>query len=81
MSNAPLSCYRNPQVDALADQARAELDPAKRKLLYRRIATIVQDDAAWIVLFQYEDLYGTSKRLRWQPRGDELIRPYEMSLS
>ena len=81
MSNAPLSCYRNPQIDALADQARGELDVAKRKALYKRIATLLNDDAAWIVLFEYEDLYGTSKRLRWQPRGDEFIRPYEMSLS
>ena len=52
----------------------------KRKALYKRIAAILNEDAAWIVLFQYEDLYGTSKRLRWTPRGDELIRAYEMSV-
>jgi peptide/nickel transport system substrate-binding protein len=79
-SKAPLSCYSNPEIDALADQARGELDPVKRKALYKRIATILNEDAAWIVLFQYEDLYGTSKRLRWQPRGDEFIRAYEMSV-
>ena len=79
-SKAPLSCYSNPEVDALADQARGELDPVKRKALYKRISTILNEDAAWIVLFQYEDLYGTSKRLHWQPRGDEFIRGYEMSV-
>ena len=80
-SNAPLSCYSNPEIDKLAEQARGELDVPKRKALYKRIATILHDDAAWIVLFQYEDLYATSKRLHWQPRGDEYIRAYEMSLN
>jgi peptide/nickel transport system substrate-binding protein len=79
-SNAPLSCYANPEIDKLADQARSELDVAKRKELYRRIALVLHDDAPWIVLFQYEDLYGTSKRVQWKPRGDEFIRAYEMSL-
>ncbi|MDB5042933.1 MAG: extracellular solute-binding protein family 5 [Candidatus Eremiobacteraeota bacterium] len=81
MSTAPLSCYSNPEIDKLADAARGELDVAKRRALYKRIATILHDDAPWIVLFQYEDLYGTSKRLKWQPRGDEYIRVYEMSLT
>ena len=80
-STAPLSTYSNPEVDKLTDEARVELDPGKRKALYARIATILHDDAAWITLFQYEDVYATSKRLRWQPRGDEYIRAYEMSLS
>ncbi len=80
-STAPLSTYNNPEIDKLTDEARVELDPGKRKALYARIATILHDDAAWITLFQYEDVYATSKRLRWQPRGDEYIRAYEMSLS
>jgi peptide/nickel transport system substrate-binding protein len=80
-TKAPLSCYSNPEIDKLADEARGELDVPKRKALYKRIATILHEDAPWIVLFQYEDLYATSKRLRWQPRGDEYIRAYEMTLS
>ncbi|MBV9439504.1 MAG: hypothetical protein JOZ24_05900, partial [Candidatus Eremiobacteraeota bacterium] len=80
-SQAPLSCYSNPEVDKLADQARGELDQAKRKALYKQIATILHEDAPWIVMFQYEDLYGASKRLHWQARGDEWIRAYEMSVS
>jgi peptide/nickel transport system substrate-binding protein len=80
-SSGPLSCYSNPEVDKLADQARGELNVAKRKALYKQIATILHEDAPWIVLFEYEDLYGTSKRLHFQPRGDEAIRAYEMSVS
>jgi peptide/nickel transport system substrate-binding protein len=80
-TTAPLSCYSNPEIDKLADQARGELDVAKRKALYKQIATILHEEAPWIVMFEYEDLYGTSKRLHWQPRGDENIRAYEMSLT
>ncbi len=80
MSGSPLSTYSNPEVDKLTDQARGELDPGKRRALYSRIATILHEDAPWILLFQYEDIYGTSKRLHWQPRGDEYIRAYEMTL-
>ena len=79
-STAPLSCYSSPEIDRLADQARGELDPGKRKALYKRIATVLFDDAPWIVMFQYEDLYATSKRVQFHPRGDEFIRAYEMSV-
>jgi peptide/nickel transport system substrate-binding protein len=78
---APLSCYSNPEIDKLTDQARGELDVAKRKALYKQIAIILHEEAPWIVMFEYEDLYATSKRLHWQPRGDENIRAYEMSLT
>jgi ABC-type transport system substrate-binding protein len=81
VSTAPTSTYSNPEIDKLADQARGELDPVKRKALYKKIALILRDDPPWIVLFQYEDLYATSKRLHWQPRGDESIRANEMTVS
>jgi peptide/nickel transport system substrate-binding protein len=80
-TTAPLSCYSNPEIDKLTDAARGELDVVKRKALYRQIATILHEEAPWVVMFEYEDLYGTSKRLHWQPRGDENIRAYEMSLT
>lgn len=40
--------YANPALDALIDQARAELDPARRAALYRRAERILYDDAPWI---------------------------------
>ncbi|GAC1404120.1 MAG: glutathione ABC transporter substrate-binding protein [Candidatus Velthaea sp.] len=79
-SNAPLSTFKNEQVDKLIEQARYELNPRKRKALYSQIAKVVDDEAPWIFLFQYEDLYGTSKRLVWQPNSNESIRANEMSV-
>ncbi len=78
VSDATSSTYANKSVDALVDAARYELDPAKRKALYAKALRIIHDDAPWLFLFQYEDLYATSKRLQWQPRPDEAIYLTEM---
>ncbi len=42
------SFYRNPELDALLDEARREPDLLKRKALYRRAEHILYDDAPWI---------------------------------
>lgn len=80
VSDAVSSTYANPAVDKLVDDARYELDAAKRKALYAKALRIIHDDAPWLFLFQYEDLYATSKRLQWQPRPDEAIYCTEMRL-
>ncbi len=81
VGDAVTSTYANTQVDRLVDAARYELDPGKRKALYARALRIIHDDAPWLFLFQYEDLYATSKRLRWQPRPDEAIYVTDMRLT
>jgi ABC-type transport system substrate-binding protein len=43
--------YRNPRVDALAAQATATLNQAKRCALYRRIERIIVEDAPWVPLY------------------------------
>jgi oligopeptide transport system substrate-binding protein len=40
--------YRNPRVDQLLEQARQELDQARRIALYREVERIVLHDAPWI---------------------------------
>ncbi|MGW1148971.1 ABC transporter substrate-binding protein [Streptomyces sp. NPDC002454] len=44
--------YRNPAVDALLDEARAEPREATRTDLYRRAADAVAVDAPWVFLYQ-----------------------------
>ena len=36
--------YQNPEVDALFEQGRHELDPKRRQALYRQINTLIQQD-------------------------------------
>ena len=80
-SDARLSTYANPALDKLLTDARYEVDPAKRQALYSKALTIIHDEAPWLFLFEYEDLYASTKRLQWQARPDELLLCDEMKLS
>jgi ABC-type transport system substrate-binding protein len=56
--------YRNAEVDRLLDEARIEIDPAKRMTIYQRVAAILFEDCPWI--FHYH------------PRSYEVRQPYVM---
>lgn len=43
--------YRNPELSALIDRGRTELDPAKRKEIYYGIQAIAKQDAPWVDLY------------------------------
>ncbi len=79
-SEGAIATWSEPETDKLFSDGRYEFDPAKRRALYAKAAAIVKEEAPWIFLFQYEDLYGTSKRLQWHPRADEAIYGKEMTL-
>ncbi len=80
-STGRLSTYGDPDVDRMIEAARYEVNPKQRAAMYSRVLAKVYDDAPWLFLFQYEDLYATSKRLNWNARGDELIFASEMKLA
>lgn len=44
------SCYANPEVDRLIADGRAAFDPAKRRVIYDRMETILMNDAVSIPL-------------------------------
>src|SRR5437773_522981 len=73
-----VSQYSNPEVDKLMDQARAEMNPDKRKQLYSQLLRVIRDEAPYIFGYQQMDIYGVNKRLKWTPRGDESIRLTEI---
>ncbi len=43
--------YKNPQVDAMLEQARTETDAAKRTQLYQQVEKTIVQDAPWMPLF------------------------------
>ncbi len=43
--------WRNDEFDTLVEQARAELDPGKRRLLYWQAERIALEEAPWLFLF------------------------------
>ena len=74
------STFSNKEFDKLVDDGRYELDRTKRAAIYARAEALLHEEAPWLFLFEYEDLYATSKRLEWQARGDEQIFVTDMKL-
>ncbi len=56
--------YANPRVDALIDQARAELDQNARKQIYAEIQRILAEDLPYINLWYFENVMVHTKRVQ-----------------
>ena len=56
--------YANPRVDALIDQARAELDQNARKQMYAEIQRILAEDSPYINLWYMDNVMVHTKRVR-----------------
>jgi len=50
--------YVNPEVDALLEAARRELDPEQRRAMYYEIQEIIVADAPWVFMNVGEVLVG-----------------------
>lgn len=58
------SFYRNPQADALMDQARRELDEETRRALYRRLHALFREDAPAVFVANTSRKHGIHRRVR-----------------
>lgn len=74
--------YANPEVDRLLDEARTELDLAKRRELYARATRIAfGDDVSRIYLWHRKNIMGHSARLTgYRPIADGMVRLQGMRL-
>jgi peptide/nickel transport system substrate-binding protein len=63
-NGANRSFYSNPHVDALIDQARTELDQAKRKQLYAQVQRILAEDLPSINLWYLDNVLVHSQRVK-----------------
>ncbi len=57
------SFYKNPKVDDLLTRARTEIDPEKRKAVYKEAQGLVWQDAPWIFLWSQKWYVVTAKNL------------------
>jgi peptide/nickel transport system substrate-binding protein len=69
----PISTWGTPETDSEIAAARLVTNPAKREAAYAKILQTIHEQAPWIFLFEYQDLYGINKRVNFQPRADEGI--------
>ena len=70
--NRNYGSFDNPEVDRLFREGKKEFDPAKRRLIYQKIAQLVYDDQPYTWLFYQNAYYGFNKDLRgymFSPRG------------
>jgi peptide/nickel transport system substrate-binding protein len=74
-----LSGYKNPQVDALWDQAQREFDPRQREAVLRQVLGLIRDDAPSVFLWTQQDLYGLTRRLNWAGRPDSRVMLHQAS--
>jgi peptide/nickel transport system substrate-binding protein len=77
--------YSNPKVDALIDQARREVDQAKRKSLYLQVQSILAEDLPYINLWYLDNVLVHTKRVRsarLNPSGNyDFLRTAELAAS
>jgi peptide/nickel transport system substrate-binding protein len=74
--------YKNPQLDALLNQATGTIDTAERVKLYRQAAAIYLKDRPYIFLYHYTWLWGASAKLTgFVPNPDGVIRVGGMHLA
>jgi peptide/nickel transport system substrate-binding protein len=75
--------YSNPEVDRLLEAARAELDPAKRRDLYRQVFDIAFNrDHMRLFLWNPKNVMIHSTRLQgYRPIADGMIRLQDMRLN
>lgn len=60
-----------PELTALIDEAYTTADPAVRTKQYAKIQEIIMDEALWAPMFSFENVYGATKDLKWNPVPDD----------
>lgn len=76
----PISNYSNSEFDKIIEEAQVIIDETKRLGLYHKAAEIVVEDAAWVFLYQQNDIYGVSHRLNWKARPDERLVMFDVEI-
>jgi len=75
--------YSNAKVDALIDQARREVDPAKRKPLYAEVQRILAEDLPYIDLWYLDNVMVHNRRVlhvKLNPAGNfDFLRTAELA--
>lgn len=66
--------YGNAEVDSLIDASQTTIEPDARQAIYRRIYSIIRDDAPWIFLYRPTRYWAVGPGMSdWTPRADGLL--------
>jgi len=80
---SPSNFYRfeSAEYESLWTELQSSLDAERRLEIGYRMQEIIHDEAPWIFLHIQPDTYGISERVDWQPRPDEVIHLWDVSLT
>jgi peptide/nickel transport system substrate-binding protein len=82
-NGANRSFYSNPQVDALIDQARRQIDPNLRRPLYAEVQRILANDLPYINLWYLDNVLVHTRRVKnltLNPAGNyDFLRTAELA--
>ncbi|MGX9148133.1 ABC transporter substrate-binding protein [Mesorhizobium sp. 128a] len=70
-SNINDTHWHRPEFDKLLVEARSEMDPQRRKSIYREAATMVSNDGGHIIVMFPETISGVSRKVKGFVDGDE----------
>lgn len=71
------TAYDNPEIEALVLKAGTSMDPKVREPVYQQLAAKLHDDAVWVFLYQWVNLFGVREGLTLTPRPDFQIMAYD----
>jgi len=63
--------YSDKRLDAAIEKALPIVNPERRRQAFNELQAEIQQQAPWLFLWSQLDIYGVSKQLQWEPRGDE----------
>ena len=67
--------------NAQINKAASTDDPVKQQAAYEKVTDMIKEKATHKVLFKLHDVFGFNKRLSYEPRHDELVYPWEISVN
>ena len=66
--------YTNREVDELIEKAQATISDTERKGIYRKVYSMVRDDAPWLFLYRPTSYWGVGPNMKgWKPKSDGTI--------
>ncbi|MBI2369279.1 MAG: ABC transporter substrate-binding protein [Deltaproteobacteria bacterium] len=72
--------YSNPQLDRLLDEQRQIFDQDRREKVLQQAVRLIHEEAPCVFLYNFQDLYGSRKRVTWKPQPNEYILMWRASL-
>lgn len=72
--------WNNRTFGDLLNRARTTVDAGQRKELYKQATKVMCEDAPVAFLFAQPLTYAVSNRIKWNVRGDDWVRAYDVNL-